>query len=121
MFLINKIYFPRSKIESYVHSNSNQKSKYRISPSQQFNYINKPFKTKIIGTGELDHELRALATLPEELGFNSQHLYGSSQPYVAPVPFDPMPSSRLYGYQACKWCRQTCRHNTHKLKIKIKI
>jgi hypothetical protein len=43
-------------------------------------------------------QLRALAALAEKLSFSSQRLHGSSQPFLAPVPGKPTPSSDLYNY-----------------------
>ena len=35
--------------------------------------------------------------------FDSQHPRGGSQPTIAPVSGDSLPSSGLHGYQASKW------------------
>jgi hypothetical protein len=60
------------------------------------------------GAGEMALWLRALAALPEDPGFNSEHPHGSSQLSVTPVPGDRTPSHR-----------HICRQNTNAQKIKI--
>lgn len=39
--------------------------------------------------------LRTLAAFPQDLGSDSQHLYGGSQASIYPVPKDTVPSSGL--------------------------
>lgn len=45
-------------------------------------------------------QIRAIAALAEDLG-SGQHLHGHPQPYVNPVPADPVPASDF------------CRHQVH--------
>jgi hypothetical protein len=46
--------------------------------------------------------LKALAVLAENTGLVPSTNISSSQPYVTPVPEDPMPSSEFRKNQACK-------------------
>jgi hypothetical protein len=65
--------------------------------------------------------LRALAVLPEEPGFSSQHPHGCSHPSVTPVPGHLIHSSGLSRHQAYTcYTVNTCRQNvyTHKFKKK---
>jgi hypothetical protein len=52
-------------------------------------------------TAEMAQWLRALATLPEDLGSIPSIQVDSSQPSVMSVPGDPVPCPRFYEHQAC--------------------
>ena len=41
-------------------------------------------------------------------------LIGSSQPSLTPVSGDPMPSSGLFGHQACRWRRDGLADESYK-------
>jgi hypothetical protein len=53
-------------------------------------------KIEIEGAGEMAQWLRTLVLI-EDPRFNFQHPHGGSQPYIIPVPGDPLPSSDLSG------------------------
>lgn len=63
--------------------------------------------------GEMAQQLQELAALAEDLGFNSQHPYGISQPSVMLVPSVLMPSSSLHESYMHTVHRHTCRKDTH--------
>ena len=74
--------------------------------NQKYIYINH-------GTGEM-------AALPEDLGWISQHLHGSSQLSITSVPEDLIPSSGLLEHPACTWYTDIQTGKTH-INIKINI
>ena len=60
------------------------------------------------GIQQMAQRLRALSTLPDGPGFNSQHPHGSSELSVTPVPELLTPSHK-----------QICRQNTNAPKINV--
>jgi hypothetical protein len=65
------------------------------------------------GTGEMAQQLIAMDTLSEDLGFDSQHPFGGSQPSLTPVPGDLTPSYSLCANHVCTWYTCTGRQNTY--------
>ena len=63
--------------------------------SEPLNLILHNSKITIKGTGEMAQQLRALAALPKDPGFNFQHPHDSSQQWVTPAPGDLMLSYDL--------------------------
>lgn len=53
------------------------------------------------GTGGMAQWLRALVIIPEDPRLILRTTEWLTTTHVTPVPKDPMPSSGLYGHQAC--------------------
>ena len=71
-----------------------------------------PLKYSKMAVAEMVQELIALSALAEDLG-SIPRIYMESQPFVTPVPGDPVPSVGLHVRQTHMWHRHTCRQNTY--------